>query len=370
MRLSEKKPDADASSRRARTALAQWLIDTFGASVQKACRLADFSRAGWYKKSQAKDQTALRLRIRDIALARPRFGYNRIHTLLRREGWRVNKKRVRRRYRLEGLPVRLRVRRRKYLAVHRGPVPVATGVHQRWSMDVVHDQLMAGRAFRVLTVVDQWSRQSPILEVGFSLTGQHVVAAMEAVGTRTTWPRSITVDHGSEFVSRAVDAWAFVRGVALDFTRPGKPTDNGHIESFNGRLRDECLNVHQFLSLDHAKLVSEAWRRDYNEHRPHSSLGDLTPTEFAASHQDIRPAIACGFSRSTLSTNGTNVTLAASLESRLAQHIDGLRRWTELAALDCSEILLTRLPWAERAAFDRLAPTHREVPSGSRIAID
>jgi putative transposase len=123
--------------------------------------------------------------------------------------------------------------------------------------------LIDGRPFRVLTIVDQWSRESPMLEVGFSLTGRSVVAVLERpLGTRTM-PVSITVDHGTEFMSKALEAWAFYRGVQLDFTRPGKPTDNGHIESFNGRLRDECLNVHQFLSLDHAKATIEAWRHDY-----------------------------------------------------------------------------------------------------------
>jgi len=125
-----------------------------------------------------------------------------------------------------------------------------------------------------------------LLEVGFSLTGKHVVAAFGGTVAADALPKSLTVDHGTEFTSKAVDAWAFYRGVALDFTRPGRPTDNGHIESFNGRLRDECLNVHQFLSLDHAKAVIEAWRLDYNTQRPHGSLGDLTPSEFAAKHQD------------------------------------------------------------------------------------
>jgi putative transposase len=269
--------------------------ETFQIDVRRACRLAGFSRSGWYKKSTARDQSALRMRIRELAMARPRFGYNRIHTLLRREGWRVNKKRVRRLYRLEGLQLRMRVRRRKHMALHRGEVPVPTGQRQRWSMDFVHDQLIDGRPFRVLTVVDQWSRESPILEVDFSLTGRSVVAAMERLLPQMGLPRSLTVDHGTEFMSKALEAWAFYRGVQLDFTRPGKPTDNSHIESFNGRLRDECLNVHQFLSLDHARTIIEAWRRDYNEVRPHSSLGNLTPAEFILKRQEQRTATASHF---------------------------------------------------------------------------
>lgn len=221
-------------------------------------------------------------------MARPRFGYLRIHVLLRREGWRLGKNRVYRLYCLEGLQVRMRVRRRKHMAVQRGTAPVPTGLRQRWSMDFVHDQLLDGRKFRVLTVVDQWSRQSAILEARFSFTGKDVVAALERVreASGTGLPDSITVDHGTEFMSRAVEAWAFYRGVKLDFTRPGKPTDNSHIESFNGRLRDECLNVHQFLSLTHAQQQLDAWRSDYNHTRPHGSLGHLTPSEYAKTGRD------------------------------------------------------------------------------------
>jgi putative transposase len=250
--------------------------------------LAQFSRAGWYQRSSARDPTALRLRITELAHARPRFGYLRIWVLLRREGWPVNKKRVRRLYRLEGLQVRRRVRRRKHQALHRGPAPVPAGPAERWSMDFVHDALADGRPFRVLTVVDQWSRQSPVLEVACSMSGQSVAEALDrAIGTGPP-PRSITVDHGTEFLSRALEDWAWRRGIQLDFTRPGKPTDNSYIESFNGKLRDECLNVTQFASLAHAQAVIEAWRRDYNEQRPHGSLGHLTPREYAAQRQEPR----------------------------------------------------------------------------------
>jgi len=238
------------------------------------------SWTAWYRRPRRDPQDALRARIREIALARPRFGFQRIHVLLRREGWLVNRKRVRRLYRLEGLQVRSRVRRRKHMALHRGPAPAPVGPQDRWSMDFVHDQLADARPFRVLTVVDQWSRLSPLLSAGFSIRGQDVADALEAVAVRTPLPRSITVDHGTEFMSRTLEDWAYRRGVQLDFTRPGKPTDNGHIESFNGRLRDECLNVHQFVSLADAREKLEAWRRDYNAVRPHSALGHLTPEEY------------------------------------------------------------------------------------------
>jgi putative transposase len=227
------------------------------------------------------------LRIRELAHARPRFGYLRIWVLLRRAGWPVNTKRVRRLYRLEGLQLRMRVRRRKHIALHRGPAPVPSGPTERWSMDFVHDALADGRPFRVLTVVDHWSRQSPILEVASSMSGLTVGFALDRALAQGATPTSITVDHGTEFMSRALEDGAYHRGVQLDFIRPGKPVENAYIASFNGRLRDECLNVHQFTSIDDAKMKIEAWRVDYNAHRPHSALGHLTPNEYAAQHREL-----------------------------------------------------------------------------------
>jgi putative transposase len=144
-------------------------------------------------------------------------------------------------------------------------------------MDFVHDSLFDGRAFRVLTVVDQWSRCSPILEVAQGVSGMTVAEALDRAIARHGAPRTITVDHGTEFTSRALDEWACRRGITLDFIRPGKPAENGFIEAFNRKLRDECLNAHQFLSIEDARSKVEAWRVDYNLHRPHSSLGQLTP---------------------------------------------------------------------------------------------
>jgi putative transposase len=266
--------------------LAAWVQTTYGVPCVRACQLAQFSRAAWYRRSQRSEQTALRLRIREIARLRPRFGYLRIWVLLRREGWMINTKRVRRLYRLEGLQLRLRVRRRKHTALHRGPAPQPAGPVERWSIDFVHDALANGRPFRVLTVVDQWSRQSPILEVASSMSGATVGHALDRALPAARGLRSLTLDHGTEFTSRALEDWAFQRGVQLDFTRPGKPVDNAFIESFNGRLRDECLNVHQFLSIEDAQAKIEAWRIDYNQHRPHGSLGRLTPNEYARQRQE------------------------------------------------------------------------------------
>ena len=263
-------------------------------AIARSCRLAELSRAAWYKRSVARDQSALKMRIRDIAHQRPRFGYQRIHVMLRREGWPVNKKRVRRLYRLEGLQLRMRMRRRKHMCLHRGVVPQAQRTHERWSMDFVHDQLFGGRPFRMLTVIDQFSRQSPLIEPGFAFGGREVVAALDRIIVHTGTPLSITVDHGTEFTSKALEEWAYQRGVKLDFTHPGKPMENGHIESFNGRLRDECLNVNQFMTLEDAREQIERWRIDYNAQRPHSSLGDLTPSEFATSRQGNRGSEAAG----------------------------------------------------------------------------
>jgi putative transposase len=274
-----------------RRELAGWFRVTFQIDIRRACGLAHLSRTAWYRRpSETRQQTVLRLRIRELAHARPRFGYLRIWVLLRREGWLVNRKRVRRLYRLEGLQLRMRVRRRKHIARHRGPAPIPTRPTERWSMDFVHDAFADGRPFRVLTVVDQWSRQSPLLEVATAMSGRTVAEALDRVLRPGAKPRSITVDHGTEFTSRALEDWAYRRGVQLDFIRPGKPVENAFIEAFNGRLRDECLNVHQFLSLEDARRKIEVWRRDYNEQRPHSSLGDLTPSEFVTHRQGTRTA--------------------------------------------------------------------------------
>jgi putative transposase len=255
--------------------------ECFQVSVRRACRLARLRNATWYRKSRARDTVALRMRIREIAHARPRFGYERIWIMLRREGWKDGRNRIHRLYRLEGLQVRMRPRRTKRLSLHRGAVPKPVAANQYWSMDFVHDQLTTGRKFRVLTVIDQWSRESVLLEIQFALTGQSVVDALETLSQSRSLPKAITVDHGTEFTSKALDTWAYQRGVQLDFIRPGKPTENAFIESFNGRLRDECLNAFDFVSLEDAQTRIEHWRQDYNHHRPHGALGKLTPSEFA-----------------------------------------------------------------------------------------
>lgn len=259
----------------------RWILEVYGISVRRACELGGLSRASWYRKSVKSQQLPLRRRIREIAESRPRFGYQRIHVLLRREGWLVNHKRVHRLYRLEGLQLRMRLRRRKHMCLHRGVVPRAEHRGERLSMDFVHDQLFDGRPFRLLTVVDQWSREAVVVEPRLRFSGADVADVLEKRLMPSSMPTSITVDHGTEFTSKALEGWAWSRNVSLDFTHPGKPTENAYIESFNGRLRDECLNVNQFFSIEHARELITAWMNDYNHERPHGALNGLTPTEYA-----------------------------------------------------------------------------------------
>jgi putative transposase len=221
------------------------------------------------------------MRLRELASNRVRFGYRRLTVLLKREGWRVNAKRVYRLYTEEGLTVRTKYRK-KTASRSRVQQGLATAPNQRWSMDFVSDRLVDDRWFRVLTVVDQFTREWLLLYGDRALSGEKVTAELERVVRERGVPTSITVDNGSEFASRAMDVWAYGHGISLDFIRPGKPVENGYIESFNGRLRDECLNVSLFFSLEDAREKLEQWRQDYNRARPHSSLADQTPAAFAA----------------------------------------------------------------------------------------
>jgi putative transposase len=219
------------------------------------------------------------MRIRDLAATRTRNGYFRIYILLRREGWVVNHKRVDRLYREDGLSLRLKKPRRNVSAASRERQPLASAANQMWSMDFVSDALFHGRRLRALTVVDAFTREALAIEVDQAIKGEQVVAAMTRITSIRGAPRTIQVDNGPEFISKALDRWAYENGLTLDFSRPGKPTDNALVESFNGRLREECLNAHWFLSLADARTKIEVWRRDSNESRPHTSLGWLTPPE-------------------------------------------------------------------------------------------
>jgi putative transposase len=226
-------------------------------------------------------QEALRVRLRELAGSRVRYGYRRLTVLLRREGWEVNAKRIYRIYTEEGLIVRTQ-KRRERAQRQRVPLGQAVRPNQKWSMDFVAQRLPDGRWIRVLTVVDQFTRECLTLFADNSLSGDKVATALDKVVALRGAPESITVDNGTEFSSKAMDLWAYKNGVHLDFIRPGKPVENGYIESFNGRLRDECLNVEVFFTLADARRKLHLWRRDYNLYRPHSALDDRTPAEFAA----------------------------------------------------------------------------------------
>lgn len=263
-------------------------ITNHGLSERRACRLLGVSRTGYRTPPRPDRNARLRVRLRELAELRRRAGCALLYALLRREGWTVNHKRVERLYRAEGLSLRRRRRHKRpsHLRVIRPP---PQRVNERWAMDFVTDSLVNGRRFRALTIVDEFSRESPVIEADFSLPGLRVARVLDRLAATRGLPQVIQVDNGPEFAGRVLDEWAHRHGVRLQFIQPGKPIQNAFIESFNGRLRDECLNEHLFTSLADAQTTIERWRVDYNRHRPHGSLGYLTPEEFAQRHQ-LRPS--------------------------------------------------------------------------------
>ena len=248
--------------------------------VTRACGLVGISRSLYRYRSQRADAGPLRTRIEEIAAVKRRYGYRRVYLRLRREGWQVNRKRVYRLYRDAGLAVRRRKRKRIGL-FERKPLPKPASANVSWSMDFVADGLIGGRRLRCLTIVDDCTRECLAIEVDTSITGLRVQGVLERLAETRGLPQSITVDNGPEFDGQVLDKWAYRRNVHLSFIRPGKPNENAYIESFNGKFRDECLNEHWFISLAHARSIVEAWRIEYNTERPHSSLANLTPEEFA-----------------------------------------------------------------------------------------
>lgn len=250
----------------------------FPFSERRACRLVVVHRSSLRYRRRPSD-AALRERLRELADQRHRFGYRRLHALLRREKWRVNHKRVYRIYREEGLMVRRK--RKRSAGIVRVPLVAPERANQGWSMDFLQDTLASGRKFRILTVEDIYTREALAVEVDHSLGGMRVMRVLERLRERGRKPEWIVSDNGGEFTSRIVDQWAYEHGVRLAYIEPGKPQQNGYQESFHGKLRDECLNEHWFTSLVDAREKIEAWRVDYNTERPHSSLGYQTPGEFA-----------------------------------------------------------------------------------------
>jgi putative transposase len=262
--------------------LARWAQEAYRISERRAAKLVDLAISTLRYRSRKVFDEVLRRRLRELAGTHVRYGYRRLTVLLRREGWHVNAKRIYRLYREEELIVRSKQRRKMAHRRRTVTTAAATRPNQRWSMDFVSDKLADGRSFRILTVVDQFTRECVVLEADRSMTGKKVAEALQnAKKERGSLPESITVDNGSEFSGRLLEAWAMGNNVQLCFIRPGRPVENGFIESFNGRLRDECLNVEWFSSLDDARQKLAKFREHYNHQRPHSSLADLAPAAFA-----------------------------------------------------------------------------------------
>ena len=269
------KPAAGETVRAKREAGA-YLMQQHRLSQRRACALTGLPACTLRYVSRRPDDTKLRQRLRELAQERPRFGYRRLAVMLRREGMVVNLKRVLRLYRAEGL--KLRPKKRKRMAsVQRVRPAATTAINQVWTMDFVSDSLRCGRRFRGLSIVDCHSREALCIEVDTSLTGQRVVRVLEQLRETRGLPQTIQMDNGPEFTGRALDEWAFRKRVKLHFIEPGKPMQNGIIESFIGKLRDECLNQEWFTDLQDARSSVEHWRDDYNWLRPHSALENLPP---------------------------------------------------------------------------------------------
>lgn len=252
----------------------------FGLSARRVCRITGWNRSSLQYQSAPRDDAALRERLRHWAALKPRWGSPILHDILKSEGLVKNHKRTERLYREEGLSLRRKLRK-KLPAAARVPLPQAERPNQRWSMDFVSDQLADGRRFRCLTLVDDFTRQCLAIHVDTSIGGSTVATLLASLIEHRGRPDLITTDNGPEFICRALHRWAQATGVTLNHIQPGKPTQNAFIESFNGTFRDDCLNQHWFSSLPEARLLIEHWRNEYNQLRPHSSIGRIPPDAFA-----------------------------------------------------------------------------------------
>ncbi len=264
----------------ARREVVRHLRARFAYSERRACGLIRMDRSSCRYRPRPRDDGAVRQRLVELAAERPRFGYRRLHVLLRREGIAVNHKKVQRLYRQESLSIR-RKKRKRVAQLPREPKPVPARINERWSMDFMQDTLVTGRCFRTFNVVDDFSREALAIEVAKSIPGAYVVRVLERLVEERGAPELIVMDNGPEFTSRALDQWAYENGVRLHFIQPGKPIQNCFVESFNGKFRDECLSEHWFADIPHARRIIEGWRVDYNEVRPHSALGNVSPRDFA-----------------------------------------------------------------------------------------
>ena len=266
----------------------RFVMDEHGYSERRACRLVGVDRSSFRYRPVRTADAELRKRLRELAFERRRFGYRRLGMLLAREGCQVNTKKLYRLYREEGLTVRKR-RGRKRATGYRAPIGPPQRINQRWSLDFVADVLTSGRRFRILCVVDDFSRECLSTLVDSSIAGMRVVRELDRLIELRGEPILIVSDNGTEFTSNAVLTWSHRRKLTWHYIAPGKPSQNAFVESFNGRLRDECLNEHLFVSLEDARRLIELWRCDYNTARPHSSLGGLTPVEYASAVSMSRP---------------------------------------------------------------------------------
>ena len=254
-------------------------MGSFGLSQRRASELVGVCRNTFRYQAKPNNDEELRRRLKELSEKKRRYGCGRLHLFLKREGLVVNHKRTERIYREEGLTLRIR-RRKKQASQGRIELPKAERMNEHWSMDFVSDALSNGRRIRLLPIIDTFTRECLRIEVDTSIGGHRVATVLSQIGVMRGLPDHIIVDNGPEFISNALDAWAYERGIKLQFIRPGKPVDNAYMESFNGKLRDECLNQNWFMSIEHARRVIEEWRIEYNQERPHSSLGNLTPDQF------------------------------------------------------------------------------------------
>jgi len=257
-----------------------FVVEQYGHSERQACKLLETDRSSYRYQPRPDHNARLREALIELARQKPRFGYRRLHVLLRWRGHVVNVKRVHRIYRAEHLAVRRL--RRKRLVRPASPVAQFTAANQEWAMDFVMDGLASGRGVRALTLIDSFSRECLAIEVDGSLSSPRVTRVLEWVIAQRGMPAAIRCDNGPEFTSRHLLSWCEERKIGLRHIQPGRPMQNGVVESFNGRLRDECLNAHWFRTMDEAREKIESWRIDYNRDRPHSSLGYRTPEQFAA----------------------------------------------------------------------------------------
>jgi len=261
------------------------VLEKLPISERRACKLIELDRMTYRYMGKERDDLKVRERIKILANEHRRYGTPRLCVLLKREGFQDNHKRIERIYREEGLQVVRRKRKRTCRSKRVRTIEVPNGPNERWSMDFIHDCMAGGRRFRCLTIVDDFTREAVHIEVGVSLSGQRVTRVLDYLAWARGLPEEIVLDNGPEFASLVMDEWAHRNNVSLDFIQPGKPTQNAFIESFNGKFRDECLNEHWFVNLSDAKEKIENWRCQYNTFRPHRSLGNLTPEEFAEKHK-------------------------------------------------------------------------------------